>query len=129
MVWFATYELTVGPVAYIIVGETSSTRLRSKSIALGRNFYNVFSIINLTVVPYILNPTKGNWKGKSGFLAGGLCILCALWGFFRLPECKGRTYEELDIMFSRNLKAWEFENYVIEHQVDTETQLNVEHRE
>lgn len=130
LLWFCGYELTIGPVAFIIVGETSSTRLRSKSIALGRNAYNVFSIISFTVAPYVLNPTKGNWKGKAGFLAGGLCILCALWAYFRLPECKGRTYEELDIMFSRNLKASEFANYQIDHQVDVETKIHdIEHRE
>jgi SP family general alpha glucoside:H+ symporter-like MFS transporter len=129
LLWFSIYELTIGPVAFIVVGETSSTRLRSKSIALGRNAYNVFSIISFTVAPYILNPTEGNWKGKSGFLAGGLCLLCGLWAFFRLPECKDRTYEELDIMFSRKLKAWEFQNYVIDHQVDIETKMNVEHQE
>jgi SP family general alpha glucoside:H+ symporter-like MFS transporter len=35
LLWFCGYELTIGPVAFIIVGETSSTRLRSKSIAWG----------------------------------------------------------------------------------------------
>ncbi|KAE9369341.1 MFS general substrate transporter [Stipitochalara longipes BDJ] len=129
LILFSVYELTVGPVAFIVIGEISSTRLCSKSIALGRNAYNMFSIISFTVAPYILNPTEGNWKGKSGFLAGGLCLLCALWGIFRFPECKGRTYEELDIMFARKLKAWEFESYVIEHLVDIETKMQVEHRE
>jgi MFS transporter, SP family, general alpha glucoside:H+ symporter len=126
---FSSYELTMGPIAFIFVGETSSKRLHSHSIALGRNAYNVFSIISFTVAPYILNPTEGNWKGKSGFLEDGLCLLCSLWSFLCLPECKGRTYEELDIMFSRKLKAWEFEGYVIDHQVDIEMKLQVEHHE
>jgi hypothetical protein len=50
-------------------------------------------------------------------------------GYFRLPECKGRTYEKFDIMFSCKLKSWEFEKYMTNHQVDVETKLNVEHRE
>jgi SP family general alpha glucoside:H+ symporter-like MFS transporter len=129
LTWFSIYELTIGPVAFIIVGETSSTRLRSKSIALGRNAYNVFSIISFTCAPYVLNPTEGNWKGKSGFLAGGLCFVCMVWAIFRLPECKDRTYEELDIMFARKLKAWEFQSYVIDHQIDIERKMNVEHHE
>jgi SP family general alpha glucoside:H+ symporter-like MFS transporter len=102
---FSSYELTIGPVAFIFVGETSSKCLHSHSIALGRNAYKLFSNISFTVAPYILNPTEGNWKGKSGFLAGGLCLSCSLWSFLCLPECKGRTYEELDVMFSRKLKA------------------------
>lgn len=109
LLWYGIYELTTGPVAYIIVGETSSTRLRSKTIGLARNAYNLANIVNGVVGPYILNPTEGNWKGKCGFLTGGLIILCAVWAYFRLPECRGRTYEELDIMFAdRSLSAKDF---------------------
>lgn len=130
LLWFCTYELTIGPIAFIIVSETSSTRLRSKSIALGRNAYNVVNIFSSTVAPYVLNPTEGNWKGKSAFLAAAFNLFCATWAYFRLPECKGRTYEELDILFSKGLKAREFASYNIDHQADIETKLtDIEHRE
>lgn len=26
-------------------------------------------------------------------------MLCLIWAYFRIPETKGRTYEELDLMF------------------------------
>lgn len=112
--WYCCYELTIGPVAYIIVGEVSSARLRNKTIGLARNTYNVVSIINYFVAPYVLNPSKGNWKGKTGFLTGGLCVLSLLWTILRLPETKGRTYEELDILFAKGLKAREFKHYPID---------------
>lgn len=130
LLWFCGYELTIGPASYIIVGETSSTRLRSKSIALARNLYNVFSIISSVTGPYILNPTADNWKGHSAFLAGGFCLLSAAWGFLRLPECKGRTYEELDILFSKKLKPWEFKNYVFDREIEVESKfVEIEHTE
>lgn len=112
--WFCCYEMTVGPIAYIVVGEVSATRLRAKTVGLARNAYNVSGLINYFVAPYILNPTKGNWKGKTGFLAGGLNILCLIWAYFRLPETKGRTYEELDILFAKGLKAREFKDYPVD---------------
>ncbi|KAL1887532.1 hypothetical protein Sste5346_010143 [Sporothrix stenoceras] len=114
LLWFAVYELTLGPATYVIVGETSSTKLRSKTIALARNAYNVANIISLTVSPFCLNPTEGNWKGKTAFLAGGFCLLTFVWGYFRLPECKGRTYEELDILFHKGIRAKDFSTYNIE---------------
>lgn len=126
LVWYSAYEMTIGPMSFIIVGETSSTRLRSKSIALGRNAYNVVSITSFCVAPYVLNPTKGNWKGKTAFLAAGFGALVALWAHFRLPECKGRTYEELDILFSKNLKAKEFGKYQFNRQEDLDMKLAVE---
>lgn len=108
LVWYCIYQITVGPGAYIIVSETSTTRLRSHTISLARNCYNVASIVNTVVGPYILNPTAGNWKGKSGFLTGGILVVCFVWAFFRLPEMRDRTYEELDILFGMKLRARDF---------------------
>ncbi|KAJ5109432.1 hypothetical protein N7456_006107 [Penicillium angulare] len=114
LLWYVFYELTIGPIAFIIVGEISSTRLRSKSISLARNAYNVANVFSSTVAPYTLNPTAGDWKGKTAFLAAGFTIFIIVWAYFRLPESRGRTYEELDILFSRDLKAWEFRDAEVE---------------
>jgi SP family general alpha glucoside:H+ symporter-like MFS transporter len=116
MLWFCLYLLTLGPISYIIIGEVSSTRLRAYTIALGRNAYNLMNIISTATAPFILNPTADNWKGKSGFLAGGLGLVAVLWGILRLPETKDRTYEELDILFTKNLKPWQFKGYDLDRQ-------------
>lgn len=39
MLWVLVFDLTIGPMAYTVVGETSSTRLRAKTIGLSRSFY------------------------------------------------------------------------------------------
>ncbi|KAJ5730916.1 uncharacterized protein N7483_005424 [Penicillium malachiteum] len=114
LLWYVFYELTIGPLAFIIVSEISSTRLRSKSISLGRNAYNVANIFSSVVAPYALNPGEGDWKGKTAFLAAGCGFVIFIWAYYRLPESRGRTYEELDILFSRNLKAREFKDAVID---------------
>ncbi|KAJ5151475.1 uncharacterized protein N7482_010727 [Penicillium canariense] len=88
LVWNCGYQLTVGPSAYVLVGEVSSTRLRAKRVALARNAYNLSLLVNYFVGPYILNPTKGNWKGKTGFLTGGIIIFFWIWAWFRLSETK-----------------------------------------
>lgn len=46
--WF---DCTVGPVCYAIVGESSSTRLRQKTIVLARMLYNICGIINNVLTP------------------------------------------------------------------------------
>lgn len=85
------YDITVGTVAFSIVAEIPSCRLRTKTIVLGRNLYNVIGIINGVITPYMLNPSTWNWKGKAGFFWAGSCFLCLVWTYFRLPEPKGRT--------------------------------------
>ena len=88
IVWLFIYDLTVGPLAYAIVGEVSATRLRNKTVGLSRASYNVFSVAFGVFMPYCLNPTELNWQGKTGFFWGGMCFLCFVWAFFRLPEMK-----------------------------------------
>lgn len=116
MLYFCLYLFTLGPISYALIGEVSSSRLRSHTVALARNAYNLTNMLSSGTAPVILDPTADNWKGKSGFLAGGLGLVATIWGIFRLPETKGRTYEELDILFSKNLKAWQFKGYKIDRQ-------------
>lgn len=54
LVWLFTLQFTIGSVAYCIVGETSSTRLRTKTIGLGRVSYNIFAIGFGILTPYML---------------------------------------------------------------------------
>ncbi|KAK5278781.1 hypothetical protein LTR40_008689 [Exophiala xenobiotica] len=101
------FPMIAGP-CYIISAEVSSTRLRSRTVGLARNAYNIIYIIINVINPQMINPTAGNWKGKIGFFWGGITILCFVWTYYRLPECKGRTYEELDLMFAQKVNARKF---------------------
>lgn len=56
----------------------------------------------------MVNPTAWDWKGKTGFFWSGTAALVFVWAFFRLPEIKGRTYEELDILFEERVSARKF---------------------
>lgn len=56
----------------------------------------------------MLNTTAWNWKGKAGFFWAGSCFFCLCWTYFRLPEPKGRTYAELDILFEQGVSARKF---------------------
>lgn len=114
LIWLFTYSLTVGPICYTIISETSSIRLRAKSVALSRNVYNLTNIVANVIEPYMINPAEGNWKGKTGYLWAGTAFLAAVWAFFRLPECSGRTYEELDVLFHRGVSARKFGSYELD---------------
>lgn len=103
-----TYDATVGPICYSLVSEMSSTRLRTKTIVLARNLYNICGLITNTINPRMLNPSAWDWGAKAGFFWAGMCFLCLLWAFFRLPEPKGRTYAELDLLFELETPARKF---------------------
>lgn len=109
------YDLTVGPVCYSLVAEIPSTRLKAKTIVLSRNFYNIGGIVVNVLTNYMLTPTAWNWGAYSGFFWAGTCFLCVVWIFFRLPEPKGRTYGELDILFEHRVSARKFKGTVCFH--------------
>ncbi|KAJ5612905.1 sugar transporter [Penicillium lagena] len=114
LVYTLIYDIGVGTVAYSMVAETPSTRLRTKTIVLARNLYNVQGIINGVITPYMLNQTAWNWKAKAGFFWAGTSFLCLIWTYFRLPEPKGRTYGELDVLFENGISARKFKSTVVD---------------
>lgn len=62
----------------------------------------------------MLNPTAWNWKAKAGFFWSGTASLCLIWAFFRLPEPKGRSYAELDLLFEQKVSARKFKGAVVD---------------
>jgi SP family general alpha glucoside:H+ symporter-like MFS transporter len=102
------YDTTVGPVCYSLVAELPSTRLRVKTVVLARVAYNLAGIIANVLMPKMLNPTAWNWRGKTCFLWAGTCFCCYIWCYFRLPEPKGLTYLELDLLFEKKVSARKF---------------------
>ncbi|QIW98069.1 hypothetical protein AMS68_003587 [Peltaster fructicola] len=108
ILWAAVYQLTVGTVCYSLVAEISSRRLQIKTIVLGRNLYNIVGIICSVLTPYMLNPTAWNWQNFTGFFWAGICFLCIIYTYFRVPEPRGRTFAELDVLFDRRVSARKF---------------------
>jgi Na+/melibiose symporter-like transporter len=110
-VWTFIYQMTVGPICFVIISEISATRLRSKTIAITTAVQAMASIVFTVAMPYMLNSDQANWRGKAGYVFGGISLVCYMWCFFRLPESRKRTFEELDIMFERKIPARKFATY------------------
>ncbi|KAF5010784.1 hypothetical protein FDECE_3081 [Fusarium decemcellulare] len=108
VVWLAIFCATTGPQSLTLAAEISATRLRSQTVSIARNAYVVVSIIGNIIQPYLINPTEANLKGKAALIWFGVGVLATVWVVFRLPETKGKTYEELDILFEKGTPAWRF---------------------
>lgn len=108
MVTIITFSLGAWPASYAIAGETSSLRLRAKTQALGILSYNVASIIFNLILPYIYNPDSGDLRAKTGFVYAGFCLLAFVGTWLWVPEMKGRSVGEIDVMFEMRIKARDF---------------------
>ncbi|KAK5733794.1 hypothetical protein LTS12_026864 [Elasticomyces elasticus] len=108
IVWALLYQLTVGTVCYSLVAELSTRRLALKTVVLGRNLYIIVGIITSVLTPYMLNPTAWNWGNYTGFFWAGLCFISIVYTYFRVPEPRGRTFAELDLLFEKKVSARRF---------------------
>jgi len=98
----------VGTVCYSLVAELSTRRLQIKTVVLGRNLYNIVGIITNVLTPYMINPSAWDWSNYTAFFWAGLCFLCIVYTYFRIPEPRGRTFAELDLLFERGVSARNF---------------------
>jgi SP family general alpha glucoside:H+ symporter-like MFS transporter len=110
----ATFQATIGPLAYILLTEVPSARLRAKTVGVAIAVDALCGIVTSTVQPYLINPSEANLGGKSSFVWGGLSVISFVWCFFRLPETKHRTVEEVDYLFEHKVKTKEFKGYSID---------------
>lgn len=104
----------MGPISYTIISETSSIRLRALSTGVGRAAYYVAEIPMIYLASQLLNTTGWNVAGKCGFVWGSTAIVCWVMAYFFLPELKGRSYREIDILFNRKVPARKFKSTVVD---------------
>lgn len=102
------YNIGLGPVVYVLIAEIPNTTIRGKTLGLACFTPHIFSISITAGLPYAMSPIEANWGAKTGFLFAGLGTLVALWAIFHLPETKGRTFEELDVLFANKVPARNF---------------------
>lgn len=111
------YDLTIGPLCFVILCETSSAKLRGKTIAVSTAINALINIVCAVGIPYAINPDQGNMRGKLAFVFLGAAVPCVVWCFLCLPETKGRTFEELGLMFQRRVPTKVFKTYMFEDEV------------
>ncbi|KAH9223011.1 putative maltose permease [Leptodontidium sp. 2 PMI_412] len=117
------YNVTIGATAFTILTESSTSRLRVKTIAIGNALQNGIFLTSRTqtmwsfVIPFVFNPDKAALGGKTCFIFAGLAVFCLIYLWFCQPETAGRTYEELDEMFIKGVPAREFKTYVTDAQL------------
>ena len=105
MIFAVAYNVTMGPIGYTIVSEVPATRLKATTNSVARSAYIVAAIVNLFLVPYMLQEKPEGWGlgCKAAFVWAGTSAACLVWAFFRLPETKDRSPAEIDMLFEQRI--------------------------
>jgi hypothetical protein len=114
MLMFIIFACGTGawPVASIVAAETSSLRLRGKTLGLSWIVNGLSARVFSIAIPYLYNPDAGNLGGKTGYLFAGLSLTGTIITWFIVPEMKGCNAAEIDEMFEQGLPAREFRHWV-----------------
>lgn len=60
-------------------------------------------------VPYLVFPQHVGLNSKVGFIFGGVAMLSIIFTYFCVPECKGKTLEQIDWLFANGTNLRDFE--------------------
>ncbi|EFQ31234.1 sugar porter family MFS transporter [Colletotrichum graminicola M1.001] len=108
------FTLGPAPASWVIIAETSAVRLRPLTTGIGRAAYYIVNIPCIFLATYMLNPTGVNLGGRCGYVWGATGFVCFVVSYIWLPEMKGRSFREIDIMFKRRIPARQWKKTVID---------------
>ncbi|KAF9785345.1 MFS monosaccharide transporter [Thelephora terrestris] len=100
-IYIAFFASTWGPVAWVITGEIFPLNIRAKGMSLSTasNWLWNFGIGYAT--PYLVNkqPGSAGLEVKVFFIWGSTCAGCLLFTYFCVPETKGLSLEQIDLLY------------------------------
>ncbi|CEN59436.1 hypothetical protein ASPCAL01886 [Aspergillus calidoustus] len=97
-----------GPLTYVVVTEVTSLRLRDHTSRLGFAINVCFNFAVNFSVPYLVFPDEVGLGSKVGFIFGAVALLSLVFTYFCVPECKGKTLEQVDWLFNNGVRLRDF---------------------
>ena len=65
-------------------------------------------------LPYLLNEPYAGFGPRVKFIFGGLAALSTVFAFLCVPECKGKSLEEIDLLFRSKTSVRKFKAIIMD---------------
>ncbi|TLD09672.1 hypothetical protein PspLS_11384 [Pyricularia sp. CBS 133598] len=104
----AGFNIGWGAHMHVVVAEIPTLRLRDKTYAMGAACNITVQFLTSFSVPYLIYAQYAGLGSKVGFIFGGFCLLSVLFTWFFIPECTGKTLEEIDRLFIDGVSIRDF---------------------
>jgi len=105
------FASTWGPGAWVVIGEIFPLPIRARGVALATASNWLWNCIIAIITPYMVDQDKGDLGPKVFWVWGGLCTCALVFAYFLVPETKGLTLEQVDLMLMesnpRTSAKWE----------------------
>ncbi|KAK7978745.1 aldehyde dehydrogenase [Apiospora saccharicola] len=106
LIFPCVYMIAFGSTMTVVKAEIPHTSLRDKSNMLFWTVSNLCNILVTFTLPYLLKAPYANLGSKVGFVFGCICVAFVVLTFFLVPEMTGKSLEEVDEMFEKQVPAW-----------------------
>lgn len=102
------FTLGWAPLSHVVTAEIPTTRLRDVTYATA-SIFNICIQFSISFsIPYLLFAPYANLGSKVGFIFGTSALGALFFSYFCIPECKGKTLEEIDQLFVERVPIRKF---------------------
>mgnify|MGYP004728055363 CR=1 FL=1 len=102
------FSLGWAPLSHVVAAEIPTTGLRDLTYAVGAVFNIVIQWAVAFSIPYLIDESHAGLGSKVGFIFGSTAFIATLFSWFCIPECGGKTLEEVDELFARGVPIRKF---------------------
>ncbi|KAI9148952.1 Major facilitator-type transporter ecdD [Paramyrothecium foliicola] len=104
----AGFSFGWAPLSHVVAAEIPTNRLRDLTYAFGSVFNIVIQFAVSFSIPYLLNEPYAGLGSKVGFIFGSTAVCALLFTIFCIPDCSGKTLEEIDQLFIQGVPVGKF---------------------
>ncbi|KAF2176432.1 general substrate transporter [Zopfia rhizophila CBS 207.26] len=112
------FQLGWAPLSHVVAAEIPTQRLRDQTYALGSVFNIVIQFVVSFSIPYLINDEYAGLGSKVGFIFGTTAFCAVIFSWFCIPECSGKTLEEIDELFLEGVPIAKFGKTHTHHHMD-----------
>ncbi|QLQ80708.1 hypothetical protein HG537_0E00610 [Torulaspora globosa] len=105
------FATTWAPIAYVIVSESFPLRIKSKAMAIANASNWIWGFLISFFTPFITSSINFYY----GYVFMGCMVFAYFYVFFFVPETKGLTLEEVNIMYEERVLPWKSASWLPPH--------------
>ncbi|ODN83974.1 hypothetical protein L202_00012 [Cryptococcus amylolentus CBS 6039] len=105
------FNLSWGPLAWVVAAEMSTGRNRQKHLSIGTALFWFSAWVVTFTLPYLFQPEDAGLGPMIGFIYAVGGFLSVAFVFFYIPETKGRTLEEINFMMEARIPTRQWKDF------------------
>jgi MFS transporter, SP family, sugar:H+ symporter len=105
------FQLGWAPLSHVVAAEIPTNRLRDLTYACGSICNIIIQFAVSFSIPYLIDEQYAGLGSRVGFIFGSTAFVAVIFSLFGIPECSGKTLEEIDRLFVEKVPIRQFKTH------------------